>query len=223
MKIFESLIDKYEQFIKLTPCCRNEKCQKDLIWALVKTSFKQENIYYSEKLFELNNKYSLFEMNNTALLRIAIEVNSVKMAHRFIKRGADLAHLDNLYYSPLEDAIRCHNLEIICMLLYYGGYKNNLENNLTSFMFSIICQCSEDIQRILMEYETDYNLCCNDDSILFMAIVYRSPLIFDLIERGADPSYAKITCRGTIIALFVAIQFNCDMELIRVSKIYIFH
>lgn len=210
MKNFESLIDKYEQFIKL-------RSHKELICRSVKASFEQENIYYREKLFELDNKYYLFEMYSSELLRIAIQANNVEMAHRFVKSGLDLTNLDKLNYSPLEDAIRNHNLEIISMILYYGGYTNNMQNILTSFMLSIICQCSEDIQRILMEYETSYNRSWNDDSILFMAIMYRSPLIFDLIERGADPSYIKITPRGNVNALFVAIEFNCDMELIRVS------
>lgn len=220
---FEMLIETYEVYVKHSACCINKNFHKELLCGSFKSSFKQENIYYREKLLELNNKYSLFEKESTELLRIAIQVNNVEVAQQFIKNGSDLADLDSLYCTPLEEAIRCKNFEMISMLLFYGGYTNNIENNLTSFMFSIICQCSEDIQRILMEYETDYNLTSNNDSILFMAIKYKSPLIFDLIERGADPSYTKTTYRGTIIALFVAIEFNCDMEILRVSYFSIFH
>lgn len=215
-KHFDNLINKYKDFLKQKSI--NDFCSDlELLCELFRCSLKQPKIYYREKLYELNNKYFIILKENTKLLRIAIEENNVEMAHRFVKNGADLTQLDSLYCTPLENAIRCDNLEMICMLLYYGGYTNNIENNLTSLMFSIICQCSEDIQRILMEYETDYNLCCDRESILFMAIKYHSPLIFDLIGRGADPSFVKRNYVGPVIAPFVAIRFNHDVEMVRVS------
>lgn len=147
-----------------------------------------------------------------------IQENDVDLARKCVINGANLTEFDSLCTTPLEDAIRCNNLEIICMLLYYGGYTNNMENNLTSFMFSIICQCSEDIQRILMEYETDYNLCCDNDSTLFMALKYHSPLILDLIERGTDPSFTKQSFNGTIIAPLLASRSKCDVKVVKVSQ-----
>lgn len=168
-------------------------------------------------MYELNNKYFIISKESAKLLRIAIEENNVEMAHRIVRNGTDLTQLDNLYCTPLENAIRFNNFEMVCMLLYYGGYTNNIENNLTSLMFSIICQNSEDIQKLLMEYETDYNLCCDLEPILFMAIKYHSPLIFDLIERGANPSFVRRYYKGPLIAPFVAISFNHDVEIVKAS------
>lgn len=196
----------------------NDSCSDvELFCDLFSCSLKHRKNYYREKLYELNNTYLIVPKKSTKLLRIAIEEDNVEMARRFVQNGADLIQFDNLFCTPLENAIRWGNLEMICMLLYYGGYTNNIENSLTSFMYSIICQSSEDIQRILMEYETDYNLCCDFEPTLFMAIKYHSPLIFDLIERGANPSFVGSNHIGPKIAPFVAITFKHDVEIVRVS------
>lgn len=220
------MLKKYENFLKqkvvknsqsdIDHCRIVKRSDLQIFSDFFESSFKQSDKYYREKLFDLNQKYSIFPKEDTELLRIAIRENDVEMAHKFIENGADLSDLDSLCCTPLEEAIRCNNLEMICMLLYYGGYTNNINNNLTSFMFSIICQCSEDIQRVLMEYETDFNLTCDREPILFMAICYHSPLIFDLIERGANASFIKTTYRGPLIAPFVGVRSNCEVEIVKV-------
>lgn len=202
-----------------TTSCLGRTYHRHLLNLSFDASFRQANTYYSEKLMEINDKFSLLRIDCSELLRIAIKASNVEMTHKLIKQCVQLADLDYLSYSPLHIAITCQNLEIICMLLYYGCSTSNYDSNLSAFAFSIICQCSEEIQRILIEYETDYNLCFHGDSTLFLAVTYRSPLVFDLLERGANPSYTKYTSRGNIIALFLAIVYNPDMELIRVSKI----
>lgn len=218
MEIFKKKIVKHHTAELITK--RNPN--KELFVDLFQISLKTQHKHYQDKLYELNKQYSFFPNESTELLRIAIQENNVEIAKKFLINGANLNELDSLCTTPIEEAIRLNNLEIICMLLYYGGYTNNFHDNLTSFMFSIICQCSEDIQRILMEYETDYNLSCDLDSTLFMALKYGSPLVFELIERGANPNFIKPSFRGTVIAPLQAILYNCNIEIVRVSQVYVY-
>lgn len=169
---FDKWIKKYKDYLR-SGVIRDDV---DYICDIFLHSLRQTDKYYRHVIYKLNAKFSIISKEDTAMLRIAIRENDVRMAYKFIKNGANLSHLDSLCCTPLEDAIRCNNFEMVCMLLYYGAYTNNIENNLTSFMFSIICRSSEEIQRLLMEYETDFNLSCDGESILFMAIKYQIPL-----------------------------------------------
>lgn len=210
---------KYEDTLKhnTTLSTSSKNTEIDLFVQLFRYSLKQDDKYYKIKIYELNKTYVLLKNEDTELLCVAICRNDAEMANTLINDGADIHAFDSLSCTSLEIAIRCNNFEMVSMLLYYGGYQNNIKNNLTSFMISIICQSSENIQRLLMEYETDYNWSCDGEPILFMAIKYHSPLIFELIERGANPSYVKHTSNGPQIAVLEAILYRCDVEVVRVS------
>lgn len=201
----------------------NTNFDKDSLCDLFRTSLRQENKYYREKLFQINNDLSLISYEDSELLRIAIQENDVDMTHRMIKHGANLDWLDSIGCAPIEDALRSNNLEMICMLLYYGGYTNNLANNVTSFMFSIISRCTEEVQSTLMEYEADYNICSNNETTLYLAVKYRSPLFFELLKRGADPNFFKISHKGLEIGVLVAIEAGCDVKIVRVSHLRFSH
>ncbi|KAJ8944677.1 hypothetical protein NQ318_015885 [Aromia moschata] len=205
-KDFFDLIVKQIQLLKKSnpSSYRNTEFYEQCFSAIVNNTIP----YYALRLIEINKDIVPTERR---LLHVAIHFEREEIAHQLILRGSDVSAFDIIGNTPLEEAIRCNNLELVCMLLYYGAYTNNLENNLTSFMYSIICQSSQDIQRILMEYETDFNLCCNSTSILFFAIKYNSPVTLDIIERGANVNY----CHGIHNAISLAMYCECDSDVFR--------
>ncbi|XP_018571731.1 uncharacterized protein LOC108911311 [Anoplophora glabripennis] len=166
--------------------------------------------YYATKLLEVYDFIPIHK--RSALLHIAVHVENEFIAHQLILKGTDINAFDIIGQTPLDDAIKCNNMDLVCMLLYYGAYTNHLPDNLTSFMYSIICQCTEDIQRVLIDYEADFNLTCNGTSTLFFAIKYKSPVTLDIIEHGADVSYYD----GIHNSVSLAMLYDCDSSVFKV-------
>lgn len=148
----------------------------------------------------------------SGLLHIAVHTENELIAHHLILKGTDINAFDIIKQTPLDNAIKCNNINLVCMLLYYGAYTNHLPDNLTSFMYSIICECSKDIQSVLIDYEADFNLTCNGTSILFFAIKYKSPVTLNIIDRGADVSYYD----GIHNSISLAMLYDCDSDVFKI-------
>lgn len=115
----------------------------------------------------------------------------------------------------LERTIILNNLEILCAILYYGGYHHYVFNGQSAFLYSMQCRCSEDIQKTLIEYEEDLNEHFGNWPLLYWAVSYESPIILDIIERGGDINYFA---EETNVITY-SFRINCNAEIFKVKII----
>lgn len=218
MEQFERLFDEFKDHLQHSHSYLNRNFDRKSLFTLFEISLRQDNIYYREKLFEFNCGYFNDEQDNTLLMRIAIRGNNVEMARRLIENGADVTASISDSLTLLEVALKYDNLEMTCMLLYYGycpmDFPHYCYNDL---LFAISNECSKDIQKILVDYISDSNHFFINEPLLFIAIRLKSPIILDLIERGADPNYTSDSPKGTVIAPLYGVEYSHDVDIIRVS------
>lgn len=145
------------------------------------------------------------------LIHATIQIGNGNGLNHLLKRGVDVFSIYD-QRTPLERAILSNNLEILCTILYYGGYHHTMFNGQSAFMYSFHCQCSIEIQKVLIEYEDDMNGCFGNLSTLFWAIFYESPLILEIIERGGDINNFS----GETNVISFALWTNCNAEIFKV-------
>lgn len=114
-----------------------------------------------------------------------------------------------------ERAITVNNLEILCTILYYGGYHHYVFNGQSAFLYSMQCRCSKNIQKTLIEYEEDLNECFGNWPLLYYAVCYGSPIISDIIERGGDVNF--FVEETNVISY--SFRTNCNPEIFKVKLI----
>lgn len=128
--------------------------------------------------------------NNEEITPLHKAVNQPELAHLLIKNGAFIDALDYSGESPLHDAVVVHNLEVVCMLLYYNADPNlESENCLTPFMKAIINEDVE-IQTALIDYVIDFNARTTEGmTLLALALTHTTPFVEEIIKRGANINY----------------------------------
>lgn len=166
---------------------------------------------FAIKLIEAGADVSIPNLQNETPLHEAVKKYK-NVTQLLIEKGADINALDFDSYSALHEAV-CHaDYEMVAMLLYYDADATSLNSHgLTPFMMAVNNNVDPEIQRLLLEYETDFNRVADDDySTLLLALNSKSPLIRDIVERGADVNYALTEIN--------ALQLSLHLEDIVVFK-----
>lgn len=126
----------------------------------------------------------------------AIKESNYILTHQLILENIGSPDFPGSVFIKL--AINCHNVEILCMLLYYYPYfDEDIWEYFTPFSFSLIYGTRE-IQEILIDYE-DFRGDQNN-RILYLAVCERSSMVLDILERGVDISVFNENCpTGNIV------------------------
>lgn len=118
-------------------------------------------------------------------------VNDERIIFELITHGADVNASNINFDTPLLLAVQAHNEETVCMLLYHGADPNipNNRNN-TPFMLAVLTQQAS-IQQHLLDYVDNFNYFLisqhgQEMSILHSALISRSPLGREILDRGAE-------------------------------------
>lgn len=143
----------------------------------------------------------LYDDETPTPLLLAVFRGDCYMAHALIKRGANINTVNKQLNSPLHLAVDRSNFAMVAMLLYYGADADIVnQDGVTPFMLALIKKNIE-VQELLLEYEIDFNRVflghyaderIPEVSALRLAIYYKSPLIREIVERGAKVGYAEM-------------------------------
>lgn len=159
---------------------------------------------FAIKLIEAGADVSISNLQNETPLHEAVKKYK-NVTQLLIEKGANVNALDFDYYSPLHEAV-CHaDFEMVAMLLYYGADANSLNlHGLTPFMMAVNNNVDSEIQKLLLEYEVDFNRIADDDySTLLLALNSKSCMIQDIIERGADINYCLPEINALQLSLYL--------------------
>lgn len=146
----------------------------------------------TEVLINAGADVNIADTRKTTPLHLSVGVGGVfRIAKLLIEKGADIDATDYNLHTPLHRAARAGRFEMISILLYYGADANILnESGMSPFMLSIYEQAPGSVQRLLFEYETNYNRVSVDGySTLLHALNRKSPIICHLLIRGANVNY----------------------------------
>lgn len=137
------------------------------------------------------------DKNGTTPLMYAVKCGDVDLAFEILKRGLDVNEQDEMLCTALHYS--CWNMtEELLDLLFYFGADPRIRNdsNETFFMcFLKIHRPDEDselveFQKFALEFEDNMNeINIRGISTLFLAIKYETPLLEEIIKRGADINY----------------------------------
>lgn len=169
--------------------CTNSVGETPLLKAI---RYSSENC--AAKLIEVGANISTPCIVNRTPLHEAVGGSpSLYIAHLLIEKGADINALDWDDNTPLHRAVRFSNFEMVAMLLYYGADTDIVDSyGFTPFMLAIERNEDAQIQELLLEYEVDFNrFTMYGASTLSLAMCKKSPLVKDIIERGADVNYSN--------------------------------
>lgn len=145
------------------------------------------------------------------------------IAKLLIEKGANINAEDCYLNTPLHRAVQSGRFEMISLLLYYGADADALnESGMSPFMLSIYLEAPSAIQSLLLEYETSYNRVSSDGfSTLLHALSRKSPMICDLLMRGANVNYTHFGLNCLMFSflfnnnkMFKFIWLEFDYELV---------
>ncbi|XP_050298624.1 ankyrin-2-like [Anthonomus grandis grandis] len=171
---------------------QNSFGQTPLFYAVTKNQ-----LHIVKKLVDHNADIKISCKYGSTLLHVSTPYPDI--VHFLILNGADIDAKDNNGNTPLHIAVDEESLETICMLLYYNADANNqCKRNYTPFMRAI-CLRNVEIQTVLLDYVSDFNVINNrGEPILHLALLFSSPLIKELIDRGTEVNY-EIHSKPSII------------------------
>lgn len=118
-------------------------------------------------------------------LHTAIEYHNLNTVTTLLREGVDV-FLIHQGRTPFERAIESNNLDILCAILFYGGYHHYIFNGQSAFLYSICCNCTIEIQKLLLNYEDNVNERFQDLSTLYWAIFYGTVIIQDILQNGGN-------------------------------------
>ncbi|KAL3278160.1 hypothetical protein HHI36_013502 [Cryptolaemus montrouzieri] len=135
----------------------------------------------------LKKGVSLDENLYKKILHNAVKLNNPTFVNSLLRYGASMDNEDIMGLTPLYIAVENSNLEIVSMLLYYNcDISSNNYGNMSPFLYSLFCGSDEEIQLLLLEYETDMNNTNLMRNNLFVAVERCPNLIPHIISHGAD-------------------------------------
>lgn len=130
-------------------------------------------------------------------LMLAARSGNVNIAHAILKKGIDVNDQDYGQSTALHHFCCNVSVEMMDLLIFYGAdprFRNDEGD--TVFMRLLQVNLLEDdpetveCQGYMIDFESDMNeVNCMGFSTLFLAIMYESPLVEEIINRGANINY----------------------------------
>lgn len=135
------------------------------------------------------------DKNGITALMYAVRSADVDLSHAILLKGADVNEQDKFLCTALHHCCRNMNCELLDLLIYYGA-DTRIQNNKDEAFFMCFLKFPRpeeelvDYQWYMIDFEDDMNAINNQGiSTLFLAIKYESPLLEEIIRRGADINY----------------------------------
>lgn len=165
---------------------------------------------------------------STALM-YAVRLGDVHLAHEILKKGVDdINAQDNYLCTALHYSCCNVSCEMLDLLLYYGADPSirNLSNE-TFFMCFLMCphptKRLSEYQRNMIDFETDMNeINTRGVSTLFLAIKSETPVVEEIINRGADVNYFTEDCNALRLSLEVFTSLPFDLIWPRFNYNYVY-
>ncbi|KAK4873519.1 hypothetical protein RN001_015548 [Aquatica leii] len=122
-------------------------------------------------------------------MHFAIARSLPNVVYDLIEHGADLNAQDRLFKaSPLHQAVKFKNLEILCMLLCYGADVTSVDRNRMTPLMRAIDMGETEIAYVLLDFYDDFSQTSKDNcDALLLAATNQNPIAVDLVKAGANP------------------------------------
>lgn len=157
-------------------------------------AIKNEANNFALRLVELGCDVYAKDQHDTTALMYAVKSGDVELSHAILKRGVDVNE-QNHAGSALHYSRWFISAEMLDLLIYYGAdprVRNSKNETFFMCLLKIPCPQEEfvELQRLMIEFEDDMNeVNTSGVSTLFLAIKYETPLLEEIIKRGADVNY----------------------------------
>lgn len=164
----------------------------------------------------------------TPLMNVIKHGCGVELVREILKRGANVNEQNKFGYTALHYACGSFYLSVMDLLIFYGADPRIRNNKYeTSFMTLLRHPMPDnDVvswQEILIEFEADMNeINARGVSTLFLAIKFETPLLAEIIERGANVNYYHKNLNALHLALRTqdAFAFNLIWPQFDYRRVY---
>lgn len=180
--------------------------------------------YFAKRLIEEGADIHILNTDSFTALHLAVQQGFHDVSHLLLKKGADPNLVNANHENCLHLAAEHSDIEMVSMLLYYGTDADCFNRfNRTPFMVAVSVSADEAVQRLLLDFEVDLNATTvHNISTLLLALTTNSPLVEELIDRGANVNFSNGYDNAVLAALSHPSMLKFIWPKFRYNEVYMY-